>query len=218
MNLNKTEESVFTLLSLYILASQAFESLFGEENILHSNFDYDNNSFHDLVNDTIHEALVYQILLKACAYMDEWNDVFGVKTEVEDSDKIRFIKLITKPAHKEISSWKQLKDFRNQAIAHNHRDKQGKNIYLFPRSYHSPQSNAEIFFLLFCLKQLTDVINFYFPSVAKEVLINRDKKEKLGSLSFMSMEDIKLKTSAIENEIRMAILQERVLYTATHPD
>jgi hypothetical protein len=44
---NKTEESIFTLLSLYVLSKQAFESLTKNEDILLSDFDKDYESFKD---------------------------------------------------------------------------------------------------------------------------------------------------------------------------
>lgn len=209
--LNKTEESVFTLLSLYILISQAFQSLFGEEDILNSDFGENRSTFSDLITDTIHEALVYQILLKACAYMDEWNNVFGVRSDPNDFNKIKSIKRIAGSAVKCISNWKHLRDFRNQAIAHNHRDKQGKNIYLTPREYNSPQSNGEIALLVFCLEKMTDVVNRYFPNVAKKVLEERSTRETIVTQKFVSKEEAFAIMQNIEQNISLMILQEGVL-------
>jgi len=96
MTFDKTEESVYTLFSLSILAVQAFESLFNTEDILNADFDSKAPVFQEMVNDTIHEALVYQILLKSCSYLDEWDKIFGVKTETRCSfliDALTFLNM-----------------------------------------------------------------------------------------------------------------------------
>jgi hypothetical protein len=173
VNINKTEESVFTLLSLFVLIQQAFESIYGKEEILNSEFNPENNSFHNLMTDTIHEALNYQILLKACAFLDEWNETFGIKTETKDFEKIIAVKKIARPAIKQISSWKQLKDFRNEVIAHNHREnKSGRNIYVISKGYHSPDTDSEIYLMVFCIKKAMDVVSVFYKSEMANVIQN----------------------------------------------
>ena len=175
---DKTEESIYTLLSLCVLISQAFESLVNDENIYNADFDYADSTFEDLVNDTIREALIYQILLKSCAYLDEWNKIFGVATELKDKEIIITIRKIAKPAYKNVMSWKQLKDFRNHFIAHNHRDSEGKNIYLNNVDYNSPQSIGEIYLLVYSLKRMTDVVYAFYPDAAAKALQNKSPGSK----------------------------------------
>lgn len=206
---DKTEESVFTLLSLYILISQAFEALTNNEDIFNSDFDLEKGTFQELSNETIREALVYQILLKTCAYLEEWNEVFGIKTEIENKEKIIFIKKIAKPAFKNISSWKQLKEFRNHYIAHNHRNKEGKNVYLNHTEYHSPQSDAEIYLLVYSLNKMTDLVHFFFPHVAKKSLSTKKLKAK-GK--FLTKREIKIRiknTESIDNFIADSIMKTK---------
>src|SRR5690606_13622460 len=107
--LNKTEESIFTLLSLFILTVQAFEALTEDENILSAEDNYSTGTFKEISNDTIREALIYQMLLKTCSFMDEWNKVFGVSTLKKDALKIREVKRVVKPATQNITSWKGLR-------------------------------------------------------------------------------------------------------------
>lgn len=46
--MNATEESIFTLLSLYVLIKQEFQAITGNEEILESDFDWIDGSFYDL--------------------------------------------------------------------------------------------------------------------------------------------------------------------------
>jgi hypothetical protein len=207
---NKTEESIFTLLSLAILIVQAFESLTGKEDVLNSEFNLAKPTFHDLVTDTIHEALVYQILLKGCAFLDEWNTIFGVKTENRDREKILSTKQIAKPAYKCIVNWKQLKDFRNHFIAHNHRDKSGANVYLHPKTYNSPQSNGEIYLFVFCINKMTDVVNYFFEKeVAKGLKIKPSGKTK--GQKFLTKKMIMATVKSIDEEISSSIMRVKML-------
>jgi hypothetical protein len=208
---NKTEESIFTLLSLYVLIKQAFESLTNDEEILLSEFNESHSAFKDLVNDTVHEALVYQILLKSCAFIEEWNKVFGVLTEPEDKTKILMVKRIAKPSMKCVAEWKNLREFRNEAIAHNHRNKDGKNIYLNYPSYHSPQSNGEIFLLVYCLKKMIDIVDFFFKEKTKKIAMSKFKHTKMKSHKLMSNKKIKLKIRQLDEEVASSIMRIDVL-------
>jgi hypothetical protein len=201
LKINKTEESIFTLLSLFILIQQALQSIYGNEEILNSEFDSANNSFHNLITDTIHEALDYQILLKTCAFLDERNKIFGISTEIKDIDKIVTTKRIAKPAIKEISGWSQLREFRNEAIAHNHRDKSGKNIYLNSKGYHFPDTDSEIYLMIYCLKKAMDVVSFFFKPEMIKVTKELQLRKKPPKQKRISPHAIKQKIKQIDNLI-----------------
>lgn len=96
---NKTEESIFTLLSLTTQITQSYDSIFDNEDILNCDFEHFKGNYHELINDTIYDALASQIILKAIAYLDEWNNYFGVQTELKDKDRILYVKKIAKPAY-----------------------------------------------------------------------------------------------------------------------
>jgi len=202
---DKTKESLYTLFSLYILIQQAFESLTDKEDIMLAEFDSNNPIFTDMVSDTIREALIYQILLKACAFIDEWNGIFGIKTEIYDQGNILTVKRIAKPAFKCIAQWKSLRNFRNEAIAHNHRNKQGENIYLNHIRYHSPQSIGEIYLLVFCLKQIMDIVHFFFKESLNDIITklreNKSDEEYVG----MDEKEIDKKSKQVTQEISLLI-------------
>ena len=141
---NLTEESLFTLLSLSTQITQAFESIFDQEDILNSEFEISQFNYHHLLNDTIHDALASQIIIKAISFIDEWNNYFGVKTETKDQETILQIKSLTKPAYSALMAWKEMNSYRNQALAHNHRDKYQKNIYLQNKKFDAPQTDDEL--------------------------------------------------------------------------
>ena len=76
----------------------------------------------------------------------------GIKTEKKDYDKIIHVKKLAKPAYACLMEWKELYDYRNQALAHNHRDKNKRNIYLIGKKFNNaPQTEGEILLLSFCI-------------------------------------------------------------------
>lgn len=212
--LNKTAESIFTLLGLFILIEQALQALTKNEEILDSEFDENHNSFEDLVANTIQEALVWQILIKTCSFLDEWNTVFGVKTEDADKSRILDAKAIAKPAHKQLSHWKQLKEFRNEMIAHNHRDKSGKNIFLQGKAYHYPNSLGEVYLMCYCLKKMMDVIKFFFQNEVEQGFTNFQKiiNKKPKTYKILSGSSIKkiIKELNIAIDDPLAIISMRI--------
>jgi hypothetical protein len=159
---NKTEESIFTLLALSTQITQAYESIFDNEDILDSDFSINSSSYHELINDAIHDALASQIILKSVAFIDEWNDFFGIYTEPEHKELILQIKMFVKPAYSCLKEWKELYDYRNQAVAHNLRDKGKRNIYLLNKHFNAPQTDEELLLLSFCIHKMAQVVSMYF--------------------------------------------------------
>lgn len=149
------ELSLFTLWSLFILIDQNFKAAIKYKNILSKDYDLKNDD--EVYLATIYEALQYQILLKGCSFLDEWDQVFGVKTEKQYDKKVRLIKSISKPARKFINSWKGLRDFRNQAIAHNHRDEKGNNIYFQKKAFHTPSNLADFALFIYCIEKMSKI-------------------------------------------------------------
>ncbi len=169
---NKTEESVFTLLTLASQISQSYDSIFDNEDTINSDFAISKNySYHKLINNTIYDALVSQIILKSVAFIDEWNGYFGIKTEKKDFEKIMQVKKLAKPAYACLLEWKELYDYRNQALAHNHRDKNKRNIYLTGKKFNkAPQSEGEILLLSFCIYKIAEIISKFFQEETVKVI------------------------------------------------
>jgi len=104
------------------------------------------------------EALYYQILLKTCSFIEEWDEILGIKTDSEYKKIIIEIKKAVKPARKLLNTFKDLKHFRNQAIAHNHRDEKGNNIYFSRKSFHTPQNLADLALLIYAIEKMVKVL------------------------------------------------------------
>lgn len=159
---SKLDISVLTLWSLFVLIDQHFTALFTYRQLLNDIDELDTEE--DVSLDTIREALIYQILLKTCAFIDEWDQHLGLKTEPEFADEIIKVKKVVKPARRILERWKGLRKFRNHAIAHNHRDEKGNHIYFEDsRFYHTPETIGDLAFLLFALEKMVKILAGVFP-------------------------------------------------------
>ncbi|WPU92495.1 hypothetical protein SNE25_24515 [Mucilaginibacter sabulilitoris] len=160
---SKLDISVLTLWSLFVLIDQHFTALFTYRNLI-DNID-DLETEENISLDTIREALIYQILLKTCAFTDEWDQHLGLKTEPEYFDEIVRLKKVLRPARRILERWKGLRKFRNHAIAHNHRDEKGNHIYLGnTRFYHTPETIGDLAYLIFALEKMVKILAGAFPA------------------------------------------------------
>lgn len=217
---NKTEESIFTLLSLTTQITQSYDSIFDNEDILNSDFKHFKGNYHELINDTIYDALASQIILKAIAYLDEWNNYFGVQTELKDKDSILYVKKIAKPAYSLLKEWKDLNDYRNHALAHNHRDREKQNIYLNNKKYNIPGSNGELMLLCYCVNKMSQVVAAFFQDEVKAVIsiisniIVKNEIEKSESITFKLkyIEKIRYMDDAIADELMQKSVYESFIY------
>lgn len=217
---NKTEESIFTLLSLTTQITQSFDSIFDNKDILNSDFEHFKCNYHELINDTIYDALASQIILKAIAYLDEWNNYFGVQTELKDKDSILYVKKIAKPAYSLLKEWKDLNDYRNHALAHNHRDREKQNIYLNNKKYNIPGSNGELMLLCYCVNKMSQVVAAFFQDEVRAVIsiisniMAKNKIEKSESITFKSkyIEKIRYMDDTIANELMKKPVYESFIY------
>jgi hypothetical protein len=159
----KLDISVLTLWSLFVLIDQHFIALFTYRRFI-DNVD-DLESEENVSLDTIREALIYQILLKTCAFIDEWDQHLGLKTEPEYFDEIIRIKKVLRPARRIFERWKGLRKFRNHAIAHNHRDEKGNHIYFGDiRFYHTPETIGDLAYLIFAIEKMVKILAGAFPT------------------------------------------------------
>lgn len=217
---NKTEESIITLLSLTTQITQSYDSIFDNEDILNSDFENFKGNYHELINDTIYDALASQIILKTIAYLDEWNNYFGVQTELKDKDRILYVKKIAKPAYSLLKEWKDLNDYRNHALAHNHRDREKQNIYLNNKKYDIPGSNGELMLLCYCVNKISQVVAEFFQdeviaiiSIISDIMV-KNKIEKSESITFKSkyIEKIRNMNDTIADELMRKSVYESFIY------
>ncbi|WP_461640003.1 hypothetical protein [Labilibaculum euxinus] len=202
------EESFCILMLLFISIKQNFESSLYYDNYLSndserfSQFDFPEKSSSE-VDTTIIDALRFQFLLQVCSFLDEWDDFTGVKAKSEFDERIKIIKTVVKPARKAIKRFKDIKKFRNEIIAHNYRDGNMKYSFHNLAFYNIPNSNGEMYLVLYSLGRMLDVLLTNFPNeynIAHKLLLQELKKTPI-SRELMEENEIKKIIEEIENGI-----------------
>jgi hypothetical protein len=115
------------------------------------------------LKDKAHYVVLYNtILMNVCSYLDEYNKNFSTECEPEYKSRILEAKKIAKPAYKEISKWKDLKDYRNNMIAHNFRI-DGKDFsFNMLGQYNAPRTYRDIVLLRKHLIMINSIIQAEF--------------------------------------------------------
>lgn len=177
------ESSIKVLFTLFVMIEQDFESL--EYYLLN----IEKKSINEVkatskeekfvIDTTIIDALRFQIILRSCSFLDEWDRFLGNKNEKEYKDRLRLIKKTVKPARSAIKKWwKDLKKVRNEFIAHNFRDRAHNVTIDRLASYDFPDTPEELYFLICYISRMIEVLNKAFPinpDIFKD--INNTKKE-----------------------------------------
>jgi hypothetical protein len=119
---------------------------------------------------TLLNSLFYMTVIDSVSFLDEYQQVYGVKTEKKYKDRIIITKAINKPLISKICEWKDLRDFRNNLLAHNLR--KGKNgDYVFSienLDYNAPRNLNDLFLLTNLVQFSTDTIYSEFENEIKE--------------------------------------------------
>lgn len=111
---------------------------------------------------THYVTLYNAILMHTCSYLEEYNNQFTSKTELEFKDRIRMVKKIAKPAYKKIMNWSDLRQYRNQIIAHNLRI--NNDIFSFNKlgQYNAPRTYVDLVVLRKHLMMIQGIIDAEF--------------------------------------------------------
>lgn len=174
--INELEKSLSVLLSLYVMIEQNYDALTYYEDIFSNNSEVFNNlGLPDkkelFVDEAINESLWFQIILKTCSFLEEWDKILGIITETEYKTKIRIIKRVVKPARKAIDNWKGIKSFRNEIIAHNFRNSKGEFKLHEIATYDCPQTNEELLYVVTFLNRMIQVLSFNLP-IETQTIVN----------------------------------------------
>ena len=78
-----------------------------------------------------------------------------------------------------------MNSYRNQALAHNHRDKYQKNIYLQNKKFDAPQTDDELLLVAFCIHKMSQVTSLFFQDEIIKIInilekIIQENKNKEG--------------------------------------
>lgn len=112
---------------------------------------------------TLFNSLFYLTVIDSVSFLDEYQQVFGVKTEKKFKDRIIITKSINKPLISRILEWKDLREFRNNLLAHNLRKgKNGEYIFSIENiDYNAPRNLNDLFLL-------TNLIQFSAGTIYSE--------------------------------------------------
>ncbi|WP_272149186.1 hypothetical protein [Tenacibaculum aiptasiae] len=169
-NLTKTQESILVLCSLQTLLDEYLKCLSKEKN----------NS-----NSVIFSVITSQIIITSCSYLEEW-EYFARLIKEEQESRIIILRKITKPVIDRINEWKDLRKFRNNMIAHNHRIKKENNslaIFNLSRSLYCPNSFYDYKLLSGCIFIANRVLLKLFAKEYKEILPQIKNIENITSMN-----------------------------------
>lgn len=150
---------------------------------------------------TLLNSLFYLTVIDSVSFLDEYQQVFGIKTEKNFKDRIIITKSINRPLISKICEWKDLRDFRNNLLAHNLR--KGKNgVYVFSienLDYNAPRNLNDLFLLTNLVQFSTDTINSEFENEIKELDTNTTKEIKTNN-RILSKDDVSKITIELLNK------------------
>lgn len=150
---------------------------------------------------TLLNSLFYLTVIDSVSFLDEYQQVFGVKTEKFFKDRIIITKSINRPLISKICEWKDLRDFRNNLLAHNLR--KGENgVYVFSienLDYNAPRNLNDLFLLTNLVQFSTDTINSEFENEIKELDTNTTKEIKTNN-RILSKDDVSKITIELLNK------------------
>lgn len=118
---------------------------------------------------TLLNSLFYMTVIDSYSFLQEYEEYFGNKTEIEFKKRIIDVKTINKPFLSKIKEWRQIGDLRNQLLAHNLRKgKNGQFIFSFENiDYSAPRTINDILLLSNLIGFMTQTINLEFSHEIK---------------------------------------------------
>lgn len=168
------KSSIKVLLSLFVMLEQDYEALlYYSDNIEEDSIDrtiVDLPSKHKTIDFAIIESLWFQIIIKSCSFLDEWDRFLGVKNEPEHNHRVKLIKKIVSPARKAINTWKDLKRFRNEVVAHNFRGKDYIVTIEKMGEYNCPRSIPEMYFLISFISRMVRVLASAYQKETNDIV------------------------------------------------
>ena len=153
LKFTKLQDSIFVLCTLEALLSEYRKPLLKEK-----------------PDSIVYYALINQIVLNACSYLEEWELFGGLSSE---EPRILLLRKIAKPAIDRINKWKDLKLVRNSLIAHNHRITKQNNsptITNIKRQLSCPNSLYDYKLLIGCIYVTKNALLRIFAKEYNEIV------------------------------------------------
>lgn len=212
MSKTSLKSSIKVLLTLHVMLDQDYQALvYYSENIEEDSLDRTKNNIplkDEIIDSTIIDSLWFQIIIKSCSFIDEWDRFLGVKNESEHIERLRLIKSVASPARKAINFWKELKKFRNEITAHNFRDKQNVVKIDDIGNYDCPQNLRELSFLIAFISRMINILCKNFEEEIPEIIysfsevVNSTVNSKEANLkSNKKLEELKILLTQVDENI-----------------
>jgi hypothetical protein len=150
-------------------------------------------------------SIQWNILIITQSVIDELNKyLFNYNSnDIGLKNRIRSFRKIITPALNEIKKWKDIKEFRNNILAHNGRDYNGDSAILSTKfnNYCIPKFHADFLILFKLLQIISEKAEEIFSEEKKEAdkIMDSMIKQKLGSSS--KNEDFSTAVNRINNII-----------------
>ncbi|NMC60932.1 MAG: hypothetical protein GYA51_16355 [Candidatus Methanofastidiosa archaeon] len=175
----------------------------GYRNQLLVDFEFPTKDSNKIIDKdlTLFNSLFYMTIIDSVSFLDEYQQVYGVKTESKYKDRIIITKAINKPLISKICEWKDLRDFRNNLLAHNLRKgKNGDFIFSIENvDYNAPRNLNDLFLLTNLIQFSADTIYSEFEDEIKEFALETTKEIKKND-RFLSKEDVSRITIELLNK------------------
>jgi hypothetical protein len=154
-------------------------------------------------------SLFYMSLIDGVSYLDEYQEVFGKKTETIFNDRCIVAKAINKPFIRKINQWKDYRNLRNHLLAHNFRvGKNGNYIFNEVIDYNAPQNFNDLLLLSNLIQLSTQTVISEFE-LELNSHVDKVKRIKNNSL-LLTKEDIsKLTLELIKESIKIKVIRNR---------
>jgi hypothetical protein len=125
----------------------------------------------DHFNEELKRSLFLKQVIDVCAFLDEFR---AFRSLAKDSERVKELCRITKPALERIEELKGLRSYRNALAAHNFREEKNKEEVIllsdYTRNQENPNSIADMFFLSSLCVTITEAICAEFASDLKQAL------------------------------------------------
>lgn len=124
-----------------------------------SQFAYDElrSEYEQKQNTPLMISIINMILLETSVFFEEYHNCFNSRDQ-NLNNRIRVIKDICKPITREINRWKDLKNYRNEIVAHPWRNKKGEFVLPGSNHYKIPRTWVDIFTLGLYIQYIHDLI------------------------------------------------------------
>jgi hypothetical protein len=154
-------------------------------------------------------SLFYMSLIDGVSYLDEYQEVFGKKTETIFNDRCIVAKAINKPFIRKINQWKDYRNLRNHLLAHNFRvGKNGNYIFNEVIDYNAPRNFNDLLLLSNLIQLSTQTVISEFE-LELNSHVDKVKRIKNNSL-LLTKEDVsKLTLELIKESIKIKVISNR---------